>query len=99
LFKSIRPAVQLTAHQLAQQRERDLAEQQRLAEQRSLETKRMVSADEYAAAIEVQNRNRCEGMTCKLRQCTAGRWPSSGRRLLLHGAGARRDGIATDSCT
>lgn len=62
------PPAQMTAHQLAMQRERDLVEQQRLAEQRNLETKRMVSADEYAAALEVENRNRCVAMARDLRE-------------------------------
>ena len=48
----------MTAHQLANQRERELAEQEQQAAQRALETKRMVAEDAYAAAIEVENRNR-----------------------------------------
>ena len=51
--------LQLTAHQLAAQRERELAELEKQAAQRALEGKRAVDEEEYAAALAVQNKNRC----------------------------------------
>lgn len=55
---------QVTAAQLAHQRERELQQLQQQAEQQSLEKKRIVSEDAYAAAIEVQNLNRWVSAAC-----------------------------------
>ena len=51
---------QVTAAQLAHLREREQREMQQLAEQQAAEGKRMVSEDEYAAALAVENKNRCD---------------------------------------
>ena len=53
--------LQLTAHQLAAQRERELAELEKQAAQRALEGKRAVDEEAYAAALAVENKNRCAG--------------------------------------
>lgn len=53
------PCLQVTAHQLAGMREREQREMQQMAEQQRADSKRIVSEDAYAAAIEVENRNRC----------------------------------------
>lgn len=49
----------MTAAQLASMREREQREMQQLAEQQAAEGKRVVSEEAYAAALEVENRNRC----------------------------------------
>ena len=56
-----RPHTQVTAAQLAAQREREQREMAAQAEAQAAGLKRMVSEDDYAAAIEVQNRNRWVG--------------------------------------
>ncbi|KAI3432305.1 hypothetical protein D9Q98_003865 [Chlorella vulgaris] len=58
--KAPKAAPKVTAAQLAHQRERELQQLQQQAEQQSLEKKRIVSEDAYAAAIEVENLNRVE---------------------------------------
>ncbi|PSC73388.1 putative tRNA N6-adenosine threonylcarbamoyltransferase isoform A [Micractinium conductrix] len=61
--KAAKPqAAKVTAAQLAYQREREQAEQRELAAQKALETKRMVTEEEHAAALLVANRNREEGV-------------------------------------
>lgn len=52
------PSTQMTAAQLAAQREREQRQMAEAAAEKASGLRRMVSEDDYAAAIEVSNRNR-----------------------------------------